>query len=69
MPWKDQLRLGWRIVRWLWWPEEWHAWANIAIWVVSVTLIVAIYAQIWLAALAAFFLACIISAASRKRHP
>jgi hypothetical protein len=66
MPWKDQLRLGWRIVRWVWWPETVHAWANAAALVASAALVIAIVAQIWLGALAAFFLGVAICITGRK---
>jgi hypothetical protein len=50
MPWKDQLRLGWSAIRWTFWPKEQPVWANTADLIVALAVIVAIGAQLWLAA-------------------
>lgn len=35
MPWRDQLRLGWRIIRWIWWPAEFPVWVRIFTWIIG----------------------------------
>jgi hypothetical protein len=68
MPWKDQLRLGWRCLRWLFWPAELKTWANIATWVILVTMTLAVSYQLWLPLLAAFFISVPVQRLGRKRH-
>lgn len=41
MPWRDQLRLGWKIIRCLYWTEVLPVWAVIAGWIISAAAIVA----------------------------
>jgi len=67
MPWKDQFRLGWKILRWVFWPENQRAWANAADVVLIVAIVVAIRAQVWLGLLAGFFLWFAVGFAGRKR--
>jgi hypothetical protein len=66
MPWKDQLRLGWTAARWVLWSPLLVAWANAANWVVAAAMVTAISSQVWLGALAGFFLLGAISFAGRK---
>lgn len=42
MPWRDQLKLGWKIIRWLYWPAGWPVWANIVIWICTAVVLVCI---------------------------
>jgi hypothetical protein len=35
MSWRDQLRLGWRIIRWIWWPENHPWWENVMMWITT----------------------------------
>jgi hypothetical protein len=53
MPWKDQLRLAGRGLRWFFWPAHQKAWANVVMWVLWATMTVAIADQLWLPLLAA----------------
>ena len=66
MPWKDQLRLIARGLRWLFWPADQKTWANVAMWIVMVTMAVAIGLQLWLPLLVAFFLCFPVSHLGRK---
>ena len=67
MPWKDQLRLAGRCLRWLFWPPDRKTWANIAMWITMVTVMLAIYYQLWLVVLIAFLTYFPISHLGRKR--
>lgn len=67
MPWKDQLRLAGRCLRLLFWPADQKTWANIAMWVLMVTMTLAIYWQLWLPVLAAFFLYVPVSRLGKRR--
>lgn len=42
MPWRDQLRLGWKILRWLYWPPPFPVWANVAMWITIAAALVAV---------------------------
>jgi hypothetical protein len=66
MPWKDQLRLIGRGLRWMYWPANQKAWSNVARWILSVTMAVAITYQLWLPLLAAFFLSVPVLWLGRK---
>lgn len=66
MPWKDQLRLGWRMLRWAYWPPDQHAWANIASLIVLAAAIIAVSVQLWLGWLAALFLWYVIGHSGKK---
>ncbi len=67
MPWKDQLRLAGRCLRWLFWPADQKTWANIAMQLVMVTMTLAISRQLWLPVLAAFLLYFPVSRLGRRR--
>jgi hypothetical protein len=67
MPWRDQLRIGWRALQWVTWPGHRHTWANAAELITTVAMTIAIYAQDWLGLLAGFFLCVAVGYAGRKR--
>lgn len=29
MPWREQLKFGWRILRWIWWPADLPVWVRV----------------------------------------
>jgi hypothetical protein len=67
MPWKDQVRLAARFLRWLFWPADQKTWANITMWIVVVTILLGVIYQLWLPVLAAFLLYYVASRLGRKR--
>jgi hypothetical protein len=66
MPWKDQLRLIGRGLRWWFWPTNQKTWANVAMWLIWATMTIAIAGQLWLPLLAAFFLSVPVIWLGRK---
>jgi hypothetical protein len=66
MPWKDQLRLAVRGLRWLFWPADQKMWANIARLLIWATMSLAISDQLWLVVLAAFVLYFPVSRLGRR---
>jgi hypothetical protein len=66
MPWRDQLRVGLRVLRWMCWPEDQRIWANVADLVIFAALFIAVTAQIWLGLLAGLFLWFAVGFAGRK---
>lgn len=66
MPWKDQLRLGLRALRWLFWPADRKTWASIASVILAVTMTLAIRYQLWMVLLGAFVLVVLVSLLGRK---
>ena len=42
MPWRDQLRLGWKVIRWLYWPSGWPVWTNVTIWICTAVILACI---------------------------
>ena len=42
MPWRDQVRLAWKAIRWVYWISGIPIWANITIWIVSAAAIVSV---------------------------
>ena len=69
MPWKDQLRLGRRCLRWLAWPADQKTWANITMWIIVVTVLLGVIYQLYLPVLAAFLLYYVASRLGRKGGP
>lgn len=67
MPWKDQLRLAGRGLRWLFWPATMETWANIATVIILAAMAIAIACQLWLPLLAAVFLSFPVSRLGRKK--
>ncbi len=66
MPWKDQMRLAGRGLRWLSWQADQKAWANITMWIVVFTVLLGVIYQFYLPVLAAFLLYYVASRLGRK---
>lgn len=42
MPCRDQVKLSWKVIRWLYWPSGWPAWVNIVIWICTAAVLVSV---------------------------
>ena len=36
------MRLGWKVIRWLYWPSGWPVWANVTIWICTAAILACI---------------------------
>jgi len=62
LPVRDQLRLGWSIIRWLYWPRDEPIWMNVTVLIVSTAAIIGFHnGMTWAFAYAVIItFACII---------
>lgn len=66
MPWKEQIRAGWRILRWMYWADDYTTWARILMLISGFTVVLSIVIQFWVGLTAAILLLFVAVFAGKK---